>query len=284
MTDLILCITANACRTYIIKRFIDTLAGKSGRNRVQEFCAYGCFFLLTLGVYLAFHTSWCNFLANIFGMFALVGFYKKPVKDKIFIVGVTYLLLLGCDIVGVWLFVDYADGENFNQVYSILSVFLGCICELITEKIVQKRRNADTTQSFSLIVVPICSIALLLLVYYFEKETMPLVIIGVGLLLINFILLYLYNALCEAMVQNYENQILRQQAEAYANRLEVILQSEKKVRALRHDLKHHLGEIQYLAKNEKAKELDAYIRRMLEELQEPKENVPPDRSTGNTTA
>lgn len=277
MMNLILCTIANGFRTYLIKRFIDTLAGKSRLDRRQEFCAYGVFFLLTLGGYLAFHTVWVNMLSNICGMFVLVSFHNKSVKNNIFIVGVIYLILVGCDVVGVWLFVDYVDGAGFDQIFSVLSVFFVFICELLVEKLVQKRRNTDTAQSFPLIIVPACSIILLILLYYFEKEKEPLIIVAVGLLLINFLLLYLYNALCEAMAQNYEIEMFRRQVEAYANQLDVILQSENRVRTLRHDLKHHMGEIQYLAEKHKAKDIEDYIERMREALTNPNEIV----STGN---
>lgn len=277
MLDGLLCMTANAFRTYLIKRCMDTLAGKSRLTRKQEFGAYGGFFILTVGLYLAFHTAWVNVLSNIIGMIILTGFYNKPLKVRLFIVGFIYLILAGCDVVGVWLFVDYVDGEGFDQIFSVLSVFFVFICELLTEKIVQKRRNTDTVQNFSLIIVPIISIILLIFLFYVEQEKMPLIIVGVGLLLLNFFLLYLYNALCEAMAKNYENEILRQQVKSYANQLDVILQSENRVRALRHDLKHHLTEIQYLAEKNNTTEIRDYILRMQASLQNPNEMV----STGN---
>jgi branched-subunit amino acid transport protein len=277
MLDLILCAGANMFHICLVKRFIDTLAGKSRLKKGQEFCAYGAFFLLTLGVYLAFHTVWVNILSNILGMMVLVGFCNKSIKENLFITGVIYLILAGCDIVAVLPFVDYVDGESFNQIYPVLELFPMFMCALIVEKIVGRRKNSDKVYNFPLIIVPACSILTLTLVIYSEKNQIVIVIVAVGLMVIDFSLLHLYNALCEAMAQRYENEMLRQQIDSYANQLDVILQSEERVRALRHDLKHHMAELQYLAEKNETTEMKDYINKMQSAIQNPDEFV----SSGN---
>ncbi len=277
MEEIVLCTIANAFRTYLTKRFIDTLAGKSRLGKKGEFFAYAVFFFATLGVYLAFHTTLFNFIANFSGMFILVSFYDKKLLENLFISGVVYIGLAVCDIIVVFIFVDYVDGESFNQVVQVIELFPMLMCELLAEKLLGRQRDGDVVQSYPQILVPACSIVMLILLVVFDADQLFIAITGVGLLVIDFFLLYLYSALCEAMEQKHENEMLRQQMEAYKNQLDVIQQSEKRVRILKHDLKHHMSELQCLAEKNDVKEITDYLAKMQDSLQNPNEFV----STGN---
>ena len=71
--------------------------------------------------------------------------------------------------------------------------------------------------------------------------------------------------------------MLEQKARVYANQLEVIRQSEEKMKILRHDMKHHLNEIRLLAGKYHAAEIGKYIDCMEQSIQNPDEMV----SSGN---
>ena len=94
----------------------------------------------------------------------------------------------------------------------------------------------------------------------------------------NFLVLYLYNVLLRAFSQRYENEILKQKVQIYANQLDIILQNEDKVKRLRHDMKHHMNELKLLAIKNKDGSIQEYIDSMEEFINNPKEIV----SSGNT--
>lgn len=77
--------------------------------------------------------------------------------------------------------------------------------------------------------------------------------------------------------QKYETEMLEQKAQVYANQLNVIRQSEEKIKALRHDMKHHMNEIRLLANRYHAEEIEEYIDCMEKYIQNPNEIV----SSGN---
>lgn len=74
-----------------------------------------------------------------------------------------------------------------------------------------------------------------------------------------------------------ESENAKRQLAGYSNQLEVIKSSEEKVRGLRHDLKHHLNELMFLAERDKASEIKAYIKSMDDFMTYSKEYV----SSGN---
>lgn len=90
------------------------------------------------------------------------------------------------------------------------------------------------------------------MIIYTESSTeIGLVIASTGLILINFFTFYLYNMLSDTLSSQYENETLHQKISGYANQLDIMLQGEEKVKALRHDMKHHMNELKILAaKNE----------------------------------
>lgn len=75
---------------------------------------------------------------------------------------------------------------------------------------------------------------------------------------------YLYNMLSDAFSHQYENVILRQAIQGYSNQLDIMLQGEEKVKALRHDIKRHMNEIKILAAKNENRAIEKYIDDMRE--------------------
>lgn len=74
-----------------------------------------------------------------------------------------------------------------------------------------------------------------------------------------------------------ESESAKRQLAGYSNQMDVMKNSQEKVRGLRHDLKHHLNELMLLAEREDADEIKKYIRRMDDFMTYSKEYV----SSGN---
>ena len=167
------------------------------------------------------------------------------------------------------------------MVSGVTTAFLILICELLMERIVNFRKNADEVQSIPLIFVPICSmvtVIFLVTIISSREGRMIIVAVSISLLFINFVVLYLYNMLQKAFHQKYENDMLKHKVRIYANQMNIILQNESKVRALKHDMKHHMNELKLLAIKNEDGLIQEYIDSMEEFIHNPKEIV----SSGNT--
>ena len=79
--------------------------------------------------------------------------------------------------------------------------------------------------------------------------------------------------LLRSIIQKYEAELLQQQVQIYSNQLEVIMQGEEKVKALRHDMKHHMNEIKLLANRYDATKIQEYIDHMEDFIQNQDEIV-----------
>lgn len=261
--DFVICTTANAFRIYILYKFVKLFLGETSTEKYKILTISVCFYFTNTALFWIFRTAWLNIACNLIGIAALVRVYTKSIKANLFVTCSVYLIVLGCDI-GVNLsFIQYEDRQRYSQVYVAISVFVMFACELLAEKIVTNRRKTEKSQSLPLICVPLCSIALIhTLVYSKVCEDRGIAIVGIGLLAINYLMLYLYNQLLHFMSRKYELELLEQKVQIYANQLKVITQTEERLKALKHDMKHHLNEIRFLADRYGAEDILQYIGQM----------------------
>lgn len=276
MADVI-CIFSNLFRFYLIGRFMQRLFGKQERKTGRVF-AYVFFFLANSATFLLFHTAWINVFCNLLGFIVITRQYTKYIKLNLFVTATLGLLHIGSDIVVTCMFEHYEDGAGALGITGILSVFLILAGQLLVEKLISPRGNTEEIPGIPLIFVPLCSIAMLMFLLYVKENTdMILVVTGLGLLFINFFICYLFQMLSDAYASKYENQILRQETKSYASQMELMRQGEERIKALRHDMKHHISELKLLAEKEKNNGIKEYLEQMEGFMANPGEEV----SSGN---
>lgn len=277
MFDFVICALTNLFRIVLVDRFVSIFLGKEEKKNTKLAVCI-CFFIINTTLFWRFRTAWINIFSNLIGICAIARVYTKSVKTNIFVTCSVYLINCGCDVAVYSLFINYQDGQAYNQVYAVVVLFLILICELLAEKLITIHKNAENAQNFPLILVPLCSIAVIWFSIYggshIGRET---AVVSIGLLVINFLMLYLYNLLLRSVSQKYEARMLEQKVRVYANQLDVIRQSEEKIKILRHDMKHHMNEIRLLAGKYHAEEIEEYLDCMEQYIQSPDEMV----SSGN---
>lgn len=278
MFDFVICALTNLFRIFLVDRFVSIFLGKMEEKKNIKLVVCVCFFVINTALFWKYRTAWINIFSNLMGICAITMIYSKSVKAIIFVTCSVYLINCGCDVAVYSLFTDYQDGQAYNQVYAVVVLFLILMCELLTEKLITIHKSAETAQNFPLILVPLCSIAVIWVFLYggvhVGRET---AIMCVGLMVINFLMLYLYNLLLRSVSQKYETRMLEQKVRMYANQLDVIRQNEEKIKILRHDMKHHMNEIRLLADKYHAVEIGEYIDCMKQSIQNSDEIV----SSGN---
>lgn len=97
------------------------------------------------------------------------------------------------------------------------------------------------------------------------------------LLFINILIFYLYHSLLRFYSSRMNEQVFEQMLEVYSYQLDIVRESEERMKALRHDMKHHLMELSALARKGSNDEMTAYLNEMQEFMLNPKEYA----SSGN---
>lgn len=274
MTDVILCAASNLFRMYVISRFMKTLLGECRVSKGKILFAYGIFYIINTLLFLLFHLSLINLLCNLVGISLIAFLYIRSSKDVFFAVVSYSVIGMACEYIIISLFTNYEEGKMFNQILQVISVLLSLILELLVERIIKTKRNDDKVHSTALLLVPLCSIAVNIILTHENSVTNSgLITINLGFLLIDFLIFYLYDMLSEALHERYENASLRLQLESYSGQMQILRESDQKVKSLRHDMKHHMNEIKLMAIQNKTKEIWDYINDMQKFVENPKELV-----------
>lgn len=269
MVNIVLSMIGNAIHMYFIRRMILLFTGKRECSRGKELVAYTAFWAINLGFFWGFKTAWVNAACSFVGIGLLTLMYTKNWKLCLFTTLSIDVMLTGCDVVTTLLFVDYQDGMTFNQIYVLLENLPVLACVRIAEIIVSHRQKKNIVQGLPLLAVPLCSILMLVFIYRWSEPEMLVVVAG-GLLVINFFVLYLYDRLQKAFEERYQYEMLQRNMQIYAKQMEIVGQSQNKVRMLRHDMKHHLNELELLARQEQSVSVQNYIQDMRRFIENPK--------------
>ena len=123
-------------------------------------------------------------------------------------------------------------------------------------------------------LVPLSSIVVNIILTNTDSVTnIGLIVLNLGFLLSDFLIFYLYDLLSETLYERYENASMRLQLGSYSSQMQILKESDEKVKALRHDMKHHMNEIRLMAKQDKTQEIQNYIDDMENFVSNPKEMV-----------
>ncbi len=270
----VICMGANAFRVYLISRFMKVFFRTEEIPGRKIILAYGLFYAVNTFLYLTLRTAFINIACNLVGIFLLTLLYPAQIRMKLFVTVIICALSMACDVMVVRIFVNYQDGEMFNQVYQVIIVLLFFVCEIIVEKALAYREKQEDIHNVFLLIVPICSIFML---RYMTKDSSDMdsdaVIAAISVLVMNFCVFYLYHLSIKAFSAKYENIMLKQNLKAYMNQLELISQTEGKVKSLRHDMRHHINELQILEKKNNIAGIKKYLASMQEYLKTPDEII-----------
>ena len=274
MLDFIICALTNLLRIYLIYRFSEIFSGKSEAGKKKVFCVCTAYYIANIALFWIYHMAWINIACNLIGIYAIARLHTKSIKTNVFVTCSTYMINMGCDVAVVVMFADYLDGQTFSQICEILTVLLILICWFLAGKIVTIHNNTEQTFKFSFVIVPLCSIAIILFLIYTEVcREVGIAAVSIGLLVINFFMLYLYNQSLYFVLKKYEAEMLEQKVQIYSNQLSIIMESERRTKALEHDLKHHINELKAFAQKYEVREISCYVQQMEEFMCNPEEAV-----------
>lgn len=274
MIEIITTLSTNLFRTFIIKRFMSIFFQTDIEEKKKEKLVYFLFFLMTALVYLLFHFPPANIVTNLLLIYLVTQLYDSGQKKKILVSLLVYGINMFCDILSMYSCNNYIIGKEHKEVVAYITVFLIGICEFVIERFLVKKRKENFIPPYwsILITIPIISIILLLILIMNNlNNRIILVSVSAGILFINLLIFYLYDVLAGAYLKLEESSLFERQIASYSNQLNIMMHSEEKVRALRHDMKHHLNELSILANRHNNEETINYIKDMSMHLNNPNE-------------
>lgn len=232
---------------------------------------YVLYFLMTWLPYLLFKLPVLIIVMNMVGLFCVTGNYTKSIKKRL-ITTVYIYLLPACIEIMVVLFSGYQELELLKQ--SGYESIFGQICilavlfmvTLFLERFggIKKEKDFPHIYWVFIFIVPISSILLIFKMLNTKASGISGIVMNiVVLLIINYAVFCLYDALAWQYSLNAESECLRQQNKFYQKQFDIMKISEQSVRLAKHDLNNHLGIVRRLAGETEHDEMVSYIDRLL---------------------
>ncbi|MDO4337215.1 MAG: GHKL domain-containing protein [Eubacteriales bacterium] len=280
ITDLLLGLLANGVRFYAIKRFIDIFLSRDECRWKHIWVLYVIACIWTSLIYWLFMSPTLNIISNLIGFLLLVLPYRVKLSRKLLVAFMIYVVNLLVDSIVVISFTKYIVGEPVKQIYECVTSLVILLIAILLERTILAERDINLPMFYriALCLVPVISIAC---IYYMVMTAidlkMTVVVVAASVLLINILDFYLYNSLVQFCSARMEKKMFEQMVEVYAYQLDVVRESQERVVALRHDMKHHIIELSSMINENENPEMMKYLRDMGKFMLNPEEHV----STGN---
>lgn len=243
-----------------------------GRKKKAAVC--GIYYLVNCALYLLLRNPLVNLLVTMLGLCAVGMLYTRKIYAILVTGIVTYMLAAIAETLTVTVFTSFESGNFINHFYDLITIVILWMFKLLVVNISHIDKWGKSISKWILFIIPFFSIIIILLLYMFDFT------VGIKnaaffsyLAIINILVAYLYHSVAAFYEQKYEYELLKQRVENYAYHMDVIAESEERVRMLRHDLKHHMNEINLMARKEDTRAIQEYLNRMKEYVDNPNEII-----------
>lgn len=264
----------NVLQTYIVALYFKAFFNMKLTNKVIGFISFFAYYLIISITYLFINIPIINLIINIVAFFIITLNYKVRMTKRIIVIVSMYSIFFMVEVLVFVLFkhlrlptykVSPKDGVMLEMVAIQILAYTGAI---IIDKHKRNRKDYPIPAFYWLILflIPI-GIMYVSNVLYQAKgvSQVQLLMSGLILLLINVLVFYLYDELGVAYARKQEQVLLKHQNYYYNQQFDLIQESTKKVRILKHDLTNHMFVIQaYIKMNQDDKAIN-YISKIIDD-------------------
>ena len=251
---------SNLFHIYGMYMFANVFFQERSRSRKLEAALYTAYFAINSGAYLLFHNWAITLASNILPFFAITFLYKEGMIRRVLNVAAIYAITMGCDVLVMTLQnMMHIESAVFSEGFATSLVIIAA-ADLSNKCLHMKKDILGRTPAMyyvTLLFVPLGSI----FIAYFAAKGLNAVslITAVILLLINIDIFYLYDNVIDLFSERCEREVMESQNKAIQNQLDVVQQSQLRIRCLKHDMDNHLLRLKELIEKEKYAEALEYL-------------------------
>ena len=266
----------NILRVLLIRKMMELFLPADDADEKKLQAGFVLYYLLTTVLFDIFDTSVIYETGNFLGIIGLTFFYRGAWKKRVWISLVIFSIDMSCSLAAYFALAQ--KGVTYQpSIQTLLLLICVTIISHMTYPADSREIAFDKRQTYVLIVIPATSVFILCILLYGRNGGMTALMICVSTLMINLSVFYLYHMMAENYKNLRDNDIYRQQTYAYKNQLDVIMESQSRIRALKHDMKNHMLALQMLLQKKDWEEADRYLSSMQDFMANPAEYI----TTGN---
>lgn len=247
-----------------ICRLFSAAFGRSRVDRRIEYLAYGLCWLINSLNGALIGVPLCNILVTTATLLGLSCLYPGRSIGKLGWTLVVLCLPAGCEMLIYGLLVACGvPQEAMMQMGAPLSHLLLLLISLTLKRVRTPKTTPGILRLYwvSILALPLGSLALLILLcgIYTVMDGVEITLIALILLILNLLMFFVLDRLEAYGAAGRERELLMRQNRAYRAEFELMRQSERQVRALRHDMKNHLAVLRAYASQGRLEDLERYL-------------------------
>lgn len=273
-------VLANALRFYALKYFIEIFVEKETCKWKHMSIVYITGWALTSMTGVLFSSPLLNVIANVFSLFLILFPYPVKRTKKCLAVFIIYVINALVDSVVILSLTTYTVGQPVNQIYEWITSLILLLIAIIIKNTTERKKDSSLPiyNMLALFMIPVVSLGYIYYLIVIADERKEIVIsAAIVFLFINIFIFYLYFSLLKFYSSYMNERLFKQMLEVYSYQLDIARESEQRVKALRHDIKHHMIELSAMAQKNNDTQMISYISNMKKFMLNPKEYS----STGN---
>jgi sensor histidine kinase YesM len=222
------------------------------KNKKINLLTGGMSIVITSGCYLMFDNGLLNIISTIIGMLIISASFEGKVDRKVLLTAMCFALMCAIDLISPLIIISDYNYEKYRIVLSFVSVFLFYAAVMLIKLLFKNKSKTEFSgQWYILLSVSIASVCILYVMYLkIEMSVGAVIFVSIILMLVNFLLYVFYASMLDRFIYEQELNTLKHQMIFYENQIRSNVENDKKIRSIRHDMKHHIREIRGMAENE----------------------------------
>ena len=268
----------NILRVLLIKKMMELFLPMDDADEKKIQAGFIFYYLLTTVIYSIFDISVIYGICSYLVIIGLTLLYQGAWKKRLWVSLVIFSIDTACSLTVYFAF-DQEFTMHPQAIQTLLLLISVTVISHISYPADSREIAFDKRQTYILIVIPATSVFILCILLYGRSEGTEALLICVSTLIINLSVFYLYHMMVENYKNVRENDIYKQQTYAYQNQLDVIMESQSRIKALKHDMKNHILALQMLLQKKDWEGADRYLSSMQDFMANPSEYI----TTGNDT-
>lgn len=265
MTYIFLYLITNLFHTYILFKFMLVIFGDPVNSRFKTWISYLIYFIVISSVYLALDIPILVMTFNLIFIFLITLNYDSSLKQRI--AGTIFIYTILAVIETLFVLIHGYTGfsifkkSDFQTISLIAIKVFSYIFVLVLGhyKKTKKQFEVPILYSIEFVFLPL-SILYWLISLLSSNLSQIIIVIGVFLLLaLSIIIFRIYDELSLLFELKAEKEILSQQSTYLKNQINLMENSNRNIRTIKHDLNNHLSALESLVKQNSKDGMLEYI-------------------------
>lgn len=255
---------ANVFRIYTIFLFVSLFVQREQVSKYKELVFYSGYFVLNSAGHLFLQNPIINVSSNIIMIFIILLLcYKAKLGTSILVTLAIFSINMIIENISVVLLYRLLPDMLESSLVIVVDCLIMYVLAIIIKNRSDMKRDATISNYQTLIIISISVISIFIALTTTLRATRNNhLLIAVSLVLVlvmNFMVIYLYDSVKDRAERLRTEELLRQQNNSYLKQFQIISQYQQELKIFRHDLRGHLLSIQALIEKGNSEDALSYI-------------------------